>query len=44
LAAWFAVMAAIAAGNDLSVIPGAAVTAAGVLTVEVGGLIFGFYG
>jgi signal transduction histidine kinase len=39
---WFAAMAAIAAGNDLSSGPAAAVTAIGVVGVEIGGLIFGF--
>jgi signal transduction histidine kinase len=38
----FAIMAAIAAGNDLPSGPAAAVTAIGVLGIELGGLIFGF--
>jgi len=38
----FAVMAAIAAGNDLPSGPAVAVTAVGVLGVEAGGLVFGF--
>jgi signal transduction histidine kinase len=38
----FAIMAAIAAGNDLPSGLAAAVTAIGVLGIEVGGLIFGF--
>ena len=38
----FAIMAAIAAGNDLPSGPAAAVTAIGMLGIELGGLIFGF--
>jgi signal transduction histidine kinase len=38
----FAVMAAIAAGNDLPSGPAAVVTQMGVLGIETGGLIFGF--
>jgi len=38
---WFAVIAALAAGSDLSFFAACAVTAAGILGVEVGGLAFG---
>ena len=38
---WFAVIAALAAGSDFSFFAACAVTAAGILGVEVGGLILG---